>query len=98
MKRKLLDEKALIWYDILPKETTGWFRKRMRFGRKKREDKLYQQWARHSDLSHEAIPQKEASRDISLEAEKNKHRRRVLYILLGVGIALLCVGLVFIFT
>ncbi len=69
----------------------------MRFGRKKKEDKLYQQWAKYSDLPSQAIPQKEAPQDISLKAEKNKHRPRVLYILLGVGIATLSVGLVLFF-
>ena len=70
----------------------------MRFGRKKREDKLYQQWARYSHLPSEATPQKEDSPDISVKAEKNKHRPRLLHILLGIGIVALCLGLVFLFT
>jgi len=72
--------------------------KKMRVGRKKREDKLYQQWARYSELPHGAIPQKEASPDISVKTEKNKHRPRLLYILLGIGIAMLCVGIVLLLT
>jgi len=69
----------------------------MRFGRKKNEDSLYQQWARHSNLPPEAISQKEASQDVPVKIEKNK-RSRNLYIMLGIGISLLCVGLVLLFT
>lgn len=70
----------------------------MRFGRKKKEEKLYQQWAQHSDLPPEAIPQEEAPQDISVKAERKKRRPSLLYILLWVGIALLCAGLGLLFT
>jgi hypothetical protein len=70
----------------------------MRFGRKKKEEKLYQQWAQHSDLPPEAIPQEEAPQDISLPTEKKRRRPPLLYILLWVGIALLCAGLGLLFT
>ena len=70
----------------------------MRFGRKKKEEKLYQQWAQHSDLPPEAIPQEEAPQDISVKAERKKRRPPLLYILLWVGIALLCAGLGLLFT
>jgi hypothetical protein len=69
---------------------------RMRFGRKKKEEKLYQQWEKFSALPVEAVPEKEAPRDI-LATEKKKPRPRILYILLGVGIALSCVGLVYLY-
>jgi len=71
----------------------------MRFGRKKKkEDKLYQQWARYSELPPEAIPQKEAPQDIPVKPEKIKRRPSLLYILLWVGIAMLCAGLGLLFT
>jgi hypothetical protein len=70
----------------------------MRFGRKKKEEQLYQQWAQHSDLPPEAIPQEEAPQDISLPTEKKRRRPPLLYILLWVGIALLCAGLGLLFT
>jgi len=69
----------------------------MRFGRKKKEEKLYQQWAKYSDLPAEAVSQTEAPRDIVAMKKKKKLHPRILYILLGVGIALLCVGLVFLY-
>jgi hypothetical protein len=70
----------------------------MRFGRKKKEEKLYQQWAKHSALPPEAIPQKEAPRDIPVREVKSKRRPPTLYILLGVGITVLCVGLGLLFV
>lgn len=70
----------------------------MRFGRKKKEEKLFQQWARYSDLPPEAIPQQEAPRDIPVREEKTKRRPRLLHILLGVGITVLCVGLALLFV
>jgi hypothetical protein len=71
---------------------------KMRFGRKKKEEKLFQQWARYSDLPPEAIPQQEAPRDIPVREEKTKRRPHPLHILLGVGITVLCVGLALLFV
>jgi hypothetical protein len=69
----------------------------MRFGRKKKEEKLYQQWEKFSALPVEAQPQQEAPRDILATEKKKKPRPPILYILLGVGIALLGVGLVYLY-
>ena len=69
----------------------------MRLNRKKRENELYQQWAKHSELSPETIPQKNSSGDVTLSREKMKPRLLLLYILLGVGIAALGAGLVLFF-
>jgi len=70
----------------------------MRFGRKKKEEKLYQQWAKYSALPPEAIPQQEAPRDMPVRKETNKRRTPLLHILLGVGITVLCVGLALLFA
>jgi len=71
----------------------------MKFSRKKGEDKLYQQWVKHGDLSPEAIPQKESPADMPVDRGKDRGKNepslRVLYILLGASMLLLCVGLVF---
>ena len=69
----------------------------MRLSRKKREDELYQQWAKHSELSPETIPQKDTSGDMTISREKLKPRLLLLYILLGVGITALGTGLVLFF-
>jgi len=69
----------------------------MRFGRKKKDEKLYQQWEQYSSLPTEAVPQEEAPRDVMAMGKKKTPRPRILYILLGVGIALLCVGLVYLY-
>jgi hypothetical protein len=59
----------------------------------KRKDKLYQQWMDKAGLPPEAVP-KEAPRDITPELDKRKRRLRLLYILLGVSVMILCAGLV----
>ena len=71
---------------------------KMRFGRKKKEEKLYQQWAKYSALPPEAIPQPEAPRDMPAGEQKTKRRPSLLLILLVVGITVLCVGLGLLFT
>jgi len=65
----------------------------MRFGRKEREDKLYQEWPRYSELLPEDNPKKETPRDISVRKKRANTAPPVLHILLGVGIAMLCLGL-----
>ena len=66
----------------------------MKLGHKKGEDKLYKQWVKHGDLPSEAIPPKESPGDVLRGREKNEQGLRTLYILLGVGIFILGVGLV----
>ena len=66
----------------------------MKFRRKKGKDKLYEQWVKHGDLSPEAIPQKESPPDVPVGREKNERGLPVVYILLGVSILILCIGLV----
>jgi len=71
----------------------------MKPSRKKGEDKLYRQWVNHGDLSPEDIPQQEGPPEV-VPVNKGKDRRknepslRVLYILLGASVLLLCAGLV----
>ena len=78
-------------------------------GQKRGEDKLYKQWMEHGDLSsEEAIPRKdipqrdmplkESPREISSVSEETKRRSPALYILLAVGITMLCIGLFLILT
>ena len=71
---------------------------KMKFGRKKKEEKLYQQWAKYSALPPEAIPQPEAHRDIPAREQKPKRAPSLLFILLVVGITVLCVGLGLLFA
>ena len=66
----------------------------MKFGRKRVEDKLYKQWVRHGVLPPEAIPQKESPGGVPVRREKTKQGIHVLYILLGLGAVIVCVGLV----
>ena len=69
----------------------------MGFFKRREEDKLYQQWSKHAALPPEDIPQREVSRDIPVTKEKREMNPRVLYILLGVAIVILCIGLVLLF-
>ena len=78
------------------------------FGRRRREEKLFKQWAKHADLPTAAIPKKETQTDKGLsfkaiprkETYSGKDRRPfdVLYILLGVSLLILCVGIILIFN
>ena len=75
----------------------------MKYIRKKKEEKLYQQWVEHDELSPEAIPkpEKESSEDVLVSKDKvGKDKReqqlRILYVLFGFGIIMICLGLVLI--
>ena len=61
------------------------------FGRRRREEKLFKQWAKHADLPPAAIPTKETY------PGKDRRPFDVLYILLGVSLLILCVGIILIF-
>ena len=75
----------------------------MRFGSRRRQEKLYKQWAKYAGLPDEAIPQKEApaakpERYLNEARRPNVLRRiDVLYIVLGFSILVFCAGLVLLF-
>ena len=69
----------------------------MKYLRRRREEKLYKQWGTYANLPPETIPQRESSKDIqdiSVTEEKRGLSPRVLYILLGVAILLLVIGII----
>ncbi len=78
----------------------------MKFSWKWKRDKLYKQWVKHSDLSPESIPQeeshqeslKEVPRDVPVSREGKGRGINILYILLGISIIILGVGLYLLFT
>lgn len=60
-----------------------------------KKSKLYKQWTEYADLPDEEIPSKKTPRrGMPVREEKNKSSSRVLYLLLGITILILCVGLV----
>ncbi len=59
----------------------------MRFGNRKRDKKLYKQWAKYAGLPGETPPQKEAP------TGNNGQRLNLLYILLGVSMLIFFTGL-----
>jgi hypothetical protein len=69
----------------------------MKFRSKKGEDKLFEQWVAHGDLSPEATPQKESPEEMPTGKEKNKRVSPLVYILIGAGVIIWCVCLVIVF-
>ena len=69
----------------------------------RRKDKLYKQWSEHSGLPVEAIPKKEVApkreevEERPVRAGRGEQRLPILYILLGVAILLVIVGVVILF-
>ena len=61
---------------------------------RKREEKLIKQWMKHGDLPPEAVEQQEDSVNVPVEVDKAKGRLMALYILLGVAIVIVVVGVV----
>ena len=60
-----------------------------------KKSKLYKQWVEYAGLPGEEIPSKKLPRrGILVREEKNKPSFGALYILLGITILILCVGMV----
>jgi hypothetical protein len=66
----------------------------MKYLRRRREEKLYKQWSEHSNLPYDAIPQRETSQDKSVSGEKRGMNVRVLYIMFGVALIVLVIGVI----
>jgi len=78
----------------------------MGFWPKRKEDKLYKQWAEHNGLPIEAaprketiskketIPQKEITEETPARVGEGGRRIVILYILLAAAVVLLCVGII----
>ena len=67
----------------------------MKFGRSRRESKLHEQWVKHAYLPSEPVPPKKKSIRVVLPTvEESKRVPLLLYILFGISIAVLCVGLI----
>ncbi len=66
--------------------------------RRVRKGKLYKQWVAYSDLPTDEIRSTKTSRDIPVTGQRNRRSLTLLYILLGVCIGILCLGLFFLLT
>ncbi|MFC1928972.1 hypothetical protein ACFLXX_04515 [Chloroflexota bacterium] len=62
--------------------------------RKRRKAKLYRQWLESGDLTPGAIPQEEVAEVIIPKIDKHNWRLPILYILLGILIGALGMGLI----
>jgi len=66
---------------------------------RRRKGRLYQQWVEKAGLPPEAIPREEVPEDITTEkVGRELLRLQILYILLGVSLVILCVGLTLLIT
>ena len=83
MKVKTVLSKA---YDIL-----GYMRRR-------RKERLYQQWVESGDLAHEALPKEEVAEDIIPTFRREQLILPVLYGLCGFALGILCTCLVILFV
>jgi len=69
----------------------------MKFRRKNREDKLYEQWVEHGDLPAETSPQREGPEEGPVSKGENKRVSPVVYISIGAGILVWGICLVLLF-
>ena len=72
----------------------------LKYFRKREKRKLYRQWVERANLSPDAISREEVAEDtISIpQADKQQSPPIILYILLGVAVVVLCVGLILFFV
>ena len=86
----------------------------MKFGRKRKLDKLYKQWVNHGDLPLKSTQREESPKGVPIARERSGRERTgrersgrersgegldALYILLAIiGIGILCAGLYLFFT
>ncbi len=68
----------------------------LKYFRRRKKRKLYQQWVERANLSPDAIPQEEVAEDrIPMsQADKQQLHPTMLYILLGVAVVVLVAGLI----
>ena len=66
----------------------------LKYFRRKKKKKLYQQWVERASLSPDAIPREEVAEDMIPQIDKQQSRLNILSILLGTSLVILCVGLI----
>ena len=65
-----------------------------KYQRTRRKRRLYQQWVERADLAPEAVPTEEVVEDIIPKIDTKQLRLRILYILVGFSLGVLCMGLI----
>jgi hypothetical protein len=66
----------------------------LNYFRRRRKEKLYEQWVQRAGLPPEAIPRQEVNEDITPKIEKERLHQPILYILLGASLAIFGAGLI----
>lgn len=66
----------------------------LKYFQRRKKKKLYRQWVERANLSPDAIPREEVAEDMIPQIDKQQSHLPILYILLGVAVVVLCVGLI----
>ena len=70
----------------------------LNYFRRRRKEKLYEQWVQRAGLPPEAIPREKVREDIRPKAGKESLQQPILYVLLyvllGASLVVLCMGLI----
>ena len=68
----------------------------LKYFRRRKKGKLYQQWVERANLSPDAIPREEVAEDMipMPQADKQQSHPTILYILLGVAVVVLGAGVI----
>ena len=66
----------------------------VKYLRRRKKRKLYQQWVERASLSPDAIPREEVTEDMIPPIDKQQSRLNILSILLGISLVILCAGLI----
>ncbi len=66
----------------------------LKYFQRRRKRKLYRQWVARSSLPPDAIPREKVAEDMVPQIDKQQSRLHTLYILLGIFLVILCVGLI----
>ena len=66
----------------------------LKYFRRKKKRKLYQQWVERASLSPDAIPREEIAEDMIPQIDKQQSRLNMFSILFGISLVILCAGLI----
>jgi len=67
----------------------------LKYLRRRKKGKLYQQWVDMANLPPDAIPREKVTEDkIVSQTDKQQSHLTILYILLGIALVVVCTGLI----
>jgi len=66
----------------------------LKYFKRRRTEKLHQQWVERAGLPPDAIPREETAENMMPPEDKPQSRLNILSILFGVALVILCAGLI----